>query len=205
MRYLFLLCAIVFSYPVWSATPSENLESFLQGVHGLEGSFSQQVLDEKGRLKDSSSGKLAIALPNLLHWEYTKPHPQQIIADGHKIWIYDPELEQVTTRMQRLGNEESALLALMNPKRMADAFIVTQALGQNKGLGWLQLTPKNPQNATFQLAQLGIGSEGLAEMEVTDNLGQRTLIQFSHWKRNPKFPPGTFTFTPQPGIDVIEQ
>jgi outer membrane lipoprotein carrier protein len=34
-------------------------------------------------------------------------------------------------------------------------------------------------------------------------LGQRTLITFSHWKRNPAFASGTFRYVPAKGVDVV--
>jgi len=44
----------------------------------------------------------------------------------------------------------------------------------------------------------------LDTMELYDQLGQITLIRFSHIERNPKLPADAFTFTPPKGVDVIE-
>ena len=40
-------------------------------------------------------------------------------------------------------------------------------------------------------------------MQVVDNLGQRTEIEFTGWKRNPAFAADTFRYTPPKGVDVI--
>ena len=40
-------------------------------------------------------------------------------------------------------------------------------------------------------------------MEILDSLGQRTLIEFSRWQRNPRFAASTFKFTPPAGVDVV--
>jgi outer membrane lipoprotein carrier protein len=40
-------------------------------------------------------------------------------------------------------------------------------------------------------------------MEITDAVGQRTVINFSGWKRNPTFAASTFRFSPPAGTDVI--
>jgi len=50
---------------------------------------------------------------------------------------------------------------------------------------------------------LGFGARGLVRMELNDALGQRTVIGFSAWRRNPRFPAGTFKFTPPAGTDVV--
>jgi outer membrane lipoprotein carrier protein len=40
-------------------------------------------------------------------------------------------------------------------------------------------------------------------MEMKDSLGQRTVIGFGPWQRNPRFAPATFRFTPPKGTDVV--
>ena len=47
------------------------------------------------------------------------------------------------------------------------------------------------------------GPIGLVRMELNDGLGQRTVIGFSQWRRNPAFAAGTFRFTPPKGVDVV--
>jgi outer membrane lipoprotein carrier protein len=70
-------------------------------------------------------------------------------------------------------------------------------------LEWLVLTPKQASDDGFQTATLGFGPDGLARMQVTDTLGQRTEIAFSEWKKNPAFTRETFTYTPAKGVDVV--
>jgi outer membrane lipoprotein carrier protein len=38
---------------------------------------------------------------------------------------------------------------------------------------------------------------------VVDSLGQKTMIAFRAWKRNPAFPADTFRFVPAKGVDVV--
>jgi outer membrane lipoprotein carrier protein len=40
-------------------------------------------------------------------------------------------------------------------------------------------------------------------MELTDNLGQTTLLRFSKLERNPKVSPAEFRFSPPKGADVL--
>ena len=70
-------------------------------------------------------------------------------------------------------------------------------------LDWLILTPKKADDAPFTKAGLGFAANGLARMELNDALGQRTVIGFSTWARNPKFARELFSFTPPKGADVV--
>ncbi|NOT89803.1 MAG: outer membrane lipoprotein chaperone LolA [Lysobacter sp.] len=180
----------------------ESLDTFTKGLKGLDGQFSQQVFDSKGKRKESSSGRVALSAPRLFRWEYLKPYPQLIVADGKKVWVYDPDLKQASVRPQGAEEQNSPLAALIDPQRLDRDFNVKDA-GPKDGLEWLELTPKQDENAGFQNARLGFDKNGLARMQILDALGQRTDIRFTGWKRNPAFSAKTFRFTPPKGADVV--
>jgi outer membrane lipoprotein carrier protein len=180
----------------------DDLTAFTQGLKGLDGQFSQQVYDANGKLKESSSGRVALAAPRLFRWEYVKPYEQLIVADGQRVWVYDPDLQQVTRRAQGAEEQNSPLAALIDPSRLDRDYVIKEA-GSAAGLEWLSLSPKNDDEAGFQSARLGFDAHGLATMQVVDALGQKTQIKFSSWKRNPTFASTTFRFTPPKGVDVV--
>lgn len=186
---------------VASAGARDQLNSFTKGLKTLDGRFTQQVFDAKGKLKESSSGRVSLSAPKLFRWEYAKPYPQQIVADGKTVWIYEPDLQQVTRRPQGAEERSSPLAALTNPSKLDAQFAVRDAGAQN-GLEWLVLTPKGEASG-FRSAKLGFGPTGLSKMQVVDQLGQRTDISFSDWKRNAPLPSSTFKFAPPKGVDVI--
>jgi outer membrane lipoprotein carrier protein len=65
------------------------------------------------------------------------------------------------------------------------------------------LVPKKLDDAPFEKALLGFTAKGLVRMELIDGLGQRTVIMFGEWQRNPKFASNIFKFTPPAGTDVV--
>ena len=198
---LFLLGTTLLAVPAFAGA-RDNLKSFTSGLKGLNGQFTQQVYDTRGKLKETSSGRVALSAPRLFRWEYAKPYPQLIVADGEKVWIYDPDLQQVTVRGQGSEEQNSPLSALIDPARLDQQFNVTES-GSADGLQWLTLTPKSEGDASFQSARLGFDDNGLARMEVLDAVGQSTRISFSGWKRNPTFAAGTFKYVPAKGVDVV--
>ena len=58
--------------------------------------------------------------------------------------------------------------------------------------------------AGFESARLGFGDGGLEQMQFVDALGQKSVIRFGKWQRNPAFPGATFKFAPPEGVDVID-
>ncbi len=180
----------------------DDLNAFTKGLKGLDGQFTQQVFDTRGKLKESSSGQVALKTPRQFRWQYVKPYPQLIVADGTTVWIYDKDLEQVTRRPQGAEEQSSPLAALIDPGKLDARFVVKEA-GNVDGLSWLSLAPKNDAEASFRTARLGFANQQLVKMDVVDAVGQRTEISFSGWKRNPAFAESTFRYTPPKGVDVI--
>lgn len=194
----FLLLASGFA----QAGARDGLDAFTRDLKGLQGTFTQQVFDNQGRRKEASSGSVALSAPKLFRWEYLKPYPQLIVADGAKVWIYDPDLKQVTVRSQGAEEQNSPLAVLTDPKKLDQSFAITEA-GREGGLEWLELSPKRKDNNGFERARLGFEGTSLAKMVIVDSLGQRTEITFAGWKRNPKFAAATFRFSPPKGVDVV--
>ncbi|KAF1690642.1 outer membrane lipoprotein chaperone LolA [Pseudoxanthomonas koreensis] len=199
-----LLGLVLFAGTAFAGARDE-LVRFTSGLKGLEGSFSQQVFDANGRAKESSTGTVAVSAPRLFRWEYLKPFAQLIVADGQKVWIYEPDLQQATVKVQGEEERNSPLVALFDPARLEGQFDVSEEAAASDGLQWLTLTPKVDAEANFQMARLGFGAQGLARMQVLDLVGQKTEIRFDGWKRNPSFAAGTFKFTPGKDVDVVGQ
>ncbi|AEL07139.1 outer membrane lipoprotein chaperone LolA [Xanthomonas campestris pv. raphani] len=201
LRYAVLATALLAGTAFAGAR--QELDAFTRGLKGLDGQFSQKVTDANGRAKETSSGRVALSAPRLFRWEYAKPYKQLIVADGKKVWVFDPDLEQVTVRVQGTEEQNSPLTALIDPARLDKQYDVSEEAAERDGLQWLSLTPKVDTEASFQMASLGFGKQGLARMEIVDAVGQRTAITFEGWKRNPAFAADTFRFTPAKGVDVV--
>jgi len=199
-----LLCialAATLASPLAQAGAREKMRAFTSGLKGLDGRFEQQVSDGDGR-PQTSSGTVKLSAPRQFRWEYLKPAPQLIVADGNQVWIYDPDLEQVTVRNQSAEEQGSPLAVLIDPTELDRQYRVSEG-GVSGGLEWLVLAPKRSDDAAFSSARLGFGPAGLARMEMQDSLGQHTVISFGPWQRNPRFAPATFRFTPPKGTDVV--
>ncbi len=186
-----------------SAGPREEIAHYTQGLKGLDGQFVQRVFSSRGVLKEESSGRVALSAPRQFRWEYRKPYEQLIVADGDHVWVYDPDLEQVTVKNQNAEEQQSALTVLIDPGELDRRYILGDA-GNEGGLKWISLKPKkSSDDSQFKQARLGFGVSGLDRMTIDDTLGQRTEIAFSDWKRNPTFAKGLFAFTPPKGVDVV--
>lgn len=179
----------------------DQLHDFLKNTRTLRAEFSQTLVNKSGRKPQQSTGVVAISRPGRLRWEILKPYPQLVVGDGDRIWIYDPELQQVTVRKagQAIGGSPAALLAGSN--ELEKNFTLSDA-GEADGLAWVEATPKAADSG-FEKVRLGFVGGELKAMELFDSFGQTTLIRFSKIERNPGLGPGLFRFIPPPGADVV--
>ncbi|ODU36974.1 outer membrane lipoprotein chaperone LolA [Thermomonas sp. LB-4] len=196
-----LATALLLASQLAVAGARDDLAAFTKGLKGLDGQFSQQVFDVRGKQKEASSGRVAVSTPRLFRWEYTRPYVQLIVADGKTVWVVDPDLDQATRRPQGPEEANSPLAILLEPARLERDFTVKDG-GTRNGVSWLDIAPRSA-DAGFKTARLGFSAGQLSRLEYVDALGQRTAIAFSGWKRNPSFAAGTFAYVPGKGVDVI--
>jgi outer membrane lipoprotein carrier protein len=198
-----LIVALLVSVIPFAAKASaiDQLHQFLDGTKTARASFSQKVIGKNGRAGQNASGTMSFLRPGKFRWEYTKPYSQLIVGDGAKLWSYDKELNQVVIKpmSQAMGATPAALLAGSND--LQKNFTLKED-GASDGLEWLEALPKTT-DAGFERVRIGLKGNLPQSMEVRDNFGQTTVLQFSGFERNPALPADQFSFTPPKGADVV--
>ena len=185
-----------------SADGVSTLKSFVKDVRSGSAQFVQTVISPDGARKKTSSGQFEFSRPNLFRFTYTNPFEQLIVGDGQKVWIFDSDLNQVSSKRmsQALGGTPAALLAGGLPEKDFDL----KPLAPKEGVEWVLAVPK-AQEAGFQSMQIGFRGQDLATIEILDNFGQRSVLQFSHFIANPAISSERFQFKPPAGADLLEQ
>lgn len=174
-----------------------QLDRFADGLETLAGRFEQVTIDAEGEVTEESSGRLWFARPDRFRWSYEAPFPQEIVADGERLWHYDVSLEQVTVREQP-GAAESPLLVLTRPE-LLDRFYRVTATGR-------ELIEFEPTAEGTDIVQGRLYfRDGLpVQLELEDSFGQLTRLRLSELERNPELDPSLFEFTVPEGVDVLE-
>lgn len=179
----------------------EQLHAFLDGAKTGKAVFSQTVIGKSGRTPQKAGGTLMFARPGKFRWTYDRPYYQLIVGDGEKLWVYDKDLNQVTVKKlgAALGASPAALLS--GGKAWEEKFVLKNA-GQMDGLEWLEATPK-AEDGTFAAIRIGLSGNLPRVMELRDNFGQTTLLDFEKFERNPALDESQFRFAAPKGADVV--
>jgi outer membrane lipoprotein carrier protein len=180
----------------------DTLREFVRDVKSGRAGFTQTVTAADGGRQKVSRGQFEFQRPNRFRFVYTRPFEQTIVADGQKVWIYDADLNQASSRKlaQALGSTPAALLAGTG----LDQDFTLSAQPSKDGLDWALATPKVTEGS-FKSLRVGFRGSVLAAIEIIDNFGQRSLLQFADFSANVALPVETFRFVPPAGADVIEQ
>lgn len=197
-----LVCALglLLSGPAVAASESvEAFRAFFSRVESLQGQFRQETRDAQGEVLESSSGTMAIQRPERFRWVYVEPFRQIIVADGGDLWVYDVALEQVSVRpMEDMLAAGPAVLLSGRLQALERDF----RIGDGKQPGWIRLEAKG-DGWQFDTVRVHM-SDGLPDrLELTDSLGQTTVLVLSELAVNPYPAAALFRFQPPEGIDVI--
>jgi outer membrane lipoprotein carrier protein len=213
--YAALLSVVLFMLMPFSAHANsvDTLAQFLKNTHSGRAEFKQVVTSpskagQPVRSKQSA-GSFAFMRPSKFRFEYQKPFPQLIVADGQTLWLYDTDLAQVTARKQSqaLNSTPAALIATATDLAALQKDFTLQAQPDADGLQWVQATPNNKESTLSQV-RLGLSVSGqqvsLAKLDILDAMGQRSVLTFERFEVNPAgLAAATFNFVPPKGVDVI--
>ncbi|MGB9108650.1 MAG: outer membrane lipoprotein chaperone LolA [Telluria sp.] len=188
------------------ASALDQFKSFVAGTKAARGEFTQTQVRSKtaaGKAPPPSSGSFVFARPGKFIWTYQKPYEQVLQADGETLYIYDKDLNQVTTHKlgSALGSSPAAILFGSND--LEKNFTLTEA-GARDGLEWLTATPK-AKDTTFEHIGIGLKDGVPQAMELKDAFGQTSLLKFTNFQRNPQLGAQQFKFDVPKGAEVVKQ
>ena len=186
-----------------AASGSEQLQQFLSRIRTLDAGFEQSVLNPEHTQALRSQGRFYLERPDKFRWDYSEPDNQQIVADGRQVWLYDPELKQVSVQSQESALRGTPALLLISGDALENSFEVID-LGQRQNMVWVELIPKDDESQFVRIL-LAFVKGDLHRMEMADKFGQVTRFQFHDIHRNPTFESTFFQFVTPRDVDIFNR
>jgi outer membrane lipoprotein carrier protein len=194
-KTIVVFLALAISHIASAGVGTNRLEKLLRDTKSVKARFTQTVISKSRDRAAHAQGMLYINRPKYFRWDYEAPYKQSIIADGKRVWVWEPDIEQVSTMMQEAALKGTPAVALMGGEKLSKRFKIRE-LKKRHGLDWVQLTPLNKEDAQFTLITLGLDKKGLKLMEMVSKNGQQSRFHFTEIVHGAKFPKGHFKFTP---------
>lgn len=201
MRAMFLALLLSFSAAA-RADGGAALQKFLDGVQSLNGTFEQVQKDEKGNVTQSSSGQFWLQRPGKFRWSYEKPYQQLLVCNGKTIWLFDPDLAQVTVREAKPALAGTPAELLSQRAALAERF-KAEDLGAEGGAQHLRLTPKS-SDGDFKSIEMWLRGGVPERLRFDDPLGGSTDVKFTELKTNAPIDAAQFGFTVPKDVEIVQ-
>ena len=193
----------LFAGQAYADAASARLSDLLGKAETLSGRFSQLTLDASGTHLQEATGQMELKRPGLFRWHTDAPLEQLLVSNGQQVWLYDPDLEQVTIQQldQRLTHTPALLLS-GDVSKIGENFTI-----EFKEAGDVVdfiLRPK-ARDTLFDTLRLSFRGGLINDMQLIDSVGQRTNILFMGVQLNQPLAAERFTFEIPAGVVVIQQ
>lgn len=187
--------------------PAARLQAWLDRASAFSATFEQTAVRARTGRTRTRRGRVRVARPDRVRWDYTAPEKLHYVSDGEVLWAYQPA-DALAWRLPLTdGGLDQALRLLAGGVRLAEVYQVAAATppeGLPQGdTSYLSLTPRKGE-APFKEMLLGVGSDGaLVATAFVDPDGNLVRTRYADFKQG-AIADKVFRFRPPPGVRVRE-
>lgn len=182
---------------------AEELKTLLQPLANSTGDFEQQLFDQQGELVQESSGTFTLKQPGRFRWDTLDPFPQNLISNGETIWLYDPDLEQVTIKSFADQQDQLPIRLISGDFSVLESgFSIVRLMGETATES-TQYHLKPTDSEQIKVIELHFSKNRIQSMSVTETTGFSTVFKFRNNQAIEKLELSTFEFAVPDGTDVF--
>ena len=185
-------------------TPSTRCSDFVRDVKTGRAAFTQIVTSPDGAKKkilerhaSSSRARTASASPT------PSRSSRLIVADGQKVWIYDADLNQVSSRKLGAGARRDAGRAAR--RRLAREGLRPRRRCRRRTASSGRRRRRRPRTARSRRCGSAFAARSSRRSRSSTASASARCCSSRSFEANVPVPRRRFRFTPPPGADVIEQ
>ena len=185
-----------------------EIQNRYEKTNDFEANFIQEYIGKVMRQPNRGEGKVYFKKKGMMRWDYTVPN-QKLISDGHTLWYYQPEENQVlVSDVSKVLKEKTPLAFLAGEGDLSRDFNLlnlNESVSQKEDNYVVELAPKEPL-ATLSKLILTVDKKTyyVLQADVFDGLGNVTRTRFIDIKTNVGLSNSFFHFTIPPGTEVIK-
>jgi outer membrane lipoprotein carrier protein len=206
--WLFAIAMIVIARALAGAASADletlvdRLQRHYEDTDSFTAKFTETLTSANGATRERS-GTVGYRKSGRIRWEFVGAQPETIVADGVRLYDYDPGLNQVIEMpLKNAFKSRGAAAFILGVGNLKRDFIARPSqTATADGFEHLVVTPRDGGDKI----DLGVDSKSLNIMtlRVTDALGNTALVKLSGLQRNQPLDDSLFNFVPPPGADIV--
>lgn len=201
-RFFIFALSLAICFPAF-AGESEALTAFYTEVDNLRAEFRQVQVDEEGREVQSADGIFLLDRPDRFRWEYVEPYRQIIVSDGGTFRFYDVDLAQVTVRDVDDSLRATPAQLLAGGAGLEESFAIQAMPAGDDDLERVRMIPRG-DDSDFREIRIVLEDDRPIRLELDDQLGQTTRIDFSDIRVNRGIDDDRFRLDLPEGVEVVD-
>ena len=205
--FLFVVIFLPLTFGATGQSVLVEIQHRYQNTNDLEAGFVQEYIGKVMKRVQRGEGKVYFKKKGMMRWDYQVPN-QQLISNGHTLWYYQPEDNQVfISDVSKVLKEKTPLAFLAGEGDLSRDFNLlnfSESRSQKEDHFVLELAPKEPYPALGKLTlTVDRKTYFVIQTDVFDELGNVTRTRFIDIKTNLNLPNSFFQFTIPPGAEVL--
>ncbi len=184
----------------------QDIERVFQNMTTMTARFTQSFESKGFGQTAVHTGRLFVKKPSMMLWSYDEPTGKYTLADGKRLWLYEPSENVVYfDELARYLERNAFALFLTGKKLMTTIFDVKLVPESDKSLNRvrLKLVPKEPQaGVKAMLLTVNASDHVILSLVTVDYIGNKNRIDFNNIERNVDLDDSVFAFTRTEGVTV---
>ncbi len=210
MIYLLLFLSTLFPLRVAAQASDakllvEKIEARYGRMRGLAAEFEQVYTEPGGGRTRRESGRLFLARPRRMRWEYPG---KLFIVNGRDVWFFvTTDREAVHADAGTVSDERFPFLFLLGQTNLRRAFssITIEDSAATSETRTLRLMPRSNSAGLRELYLETVADGRILKVKMLYDSGAVSEISLRNVRENYVAPPDAFQFRPPPGVTVRNQ
>ena len=204
---VFLLAALL-TPALLAQTPTvqdlaQRVDHHYNTLHSLKAAFTENY--QGLGMSRSESGTLLLLKPGRMKWEYNAPPGKLFLLDGKFAWFYTPgDAQAQRIPAKQLDDLRSPLRFLLGHTELEKELTGLKLAPAPNGQFTLTGVPKGQEKRVQRLTLTVTADGSITAIEIEESDGALTRFTFTAEQPNVPIPAGAFTFTPPPGVPVVD-
>lgn len=171
----------------------------------MSAQFEQLSYDAEGNLMEKVTGELTMKFPKKFHWQSITDHGRvEMISDGHDVYQYDEDLNQVVHYSSEQFEKETPIYIISTSMKDLSKYFTVEDHQRHEHFLTLTLQPKW-EDTLMDHVVLEYTDEGIHRVNVFMKTGSRVSLKLSDVAYENGVSDSAFKYVIPAGADVIEQ